>query len=334
VLLLDSTLAVVKSVVDSSLFTPGRRPTELATVVRYLADSILVVDFNASAFLVVDPQGALVRAIAAPKSGDMTYLVPSWSGLRSDSRGRLIYRAAFPREPSARGTVRLIAVDTFPIVRADFETRIVDTLAVVKVGNGQIGTMTAMEGSRLITRTTQHPLPTTDSWVALPDGTIAVVRGSDFHIDWIGTDGSKVSSPKLPFDWRRITDDEKIRIIDSLKQAEAGLRALRDSLERAGSLVYPPGLPRLLKEFVSPAELPDYYPPVRDGITQVDPDGNVWILPTTSASARGGLLYDVVNRSGTHFRVQLPPACALNGLGYHSVVYLLCGGRLERRRIE
>lgn len=334
VVLLDSTLNVVRTAVDSSSFTPGRRPSLAAVALPYLADSLLVVDFNASGFLVVDPQGTIVRAIAAPKSSDLTYFMPHWSGLRSDSRGRLIYRAAFPRGPSPTGSVRTIAVDTFPIVRADFATRTVDTLAVVKVGNGEIGTITRMEEGRLVTRSTKHPLPTTDSWVALPDGTIAIVRGTDFHVDWVGADGSKNGSPKLPFDWRRITDDDKVRIIDSLAKAEAKMRTLRDSLERTGALVRPPGLPALMTEFVLPHELPDYYPPVRDGITQADPDGNVWILPNTSASARGGLLYDVVNRRGDHFRVQLPAMCSLNGLGRSGVVYLICSGRLERRQIQ
>jgi hypothetical protein len=333
VLLLDSTLALVRVVADSSSFTPGRRPLQNVTAIPHVADSLLVVDFNATGFLLVDPQGNIVRPVAAPKSGDVNYFTPFWSGLRSDSRGQLIYRAAFPRAPTpaARATA---PVDTFPIVRANFETRLVDTLAVVRVSNGEIGTTMRMEGSRLTARTTRQPLPTTDSWVALPDGAVAIVRGSDYHVDWINTDGSKTSTPKLSFDWRRITEEEKLHIIDSLTKVEAKLRILRDSLIGTGALVYPPGVPAVLTEFVSPKELPDYYPPVRDGMTQADPDGNVWILPNTSLSARGGLLYDVVNRNGDHFRVQLPPGCALSGLGAHGNVFLICNGsRLERRRI-
>ena len=39
---------------------------------------------------------------------------------------------------------------------------------------------------------------------------------------------------------------------------------------------------------------------------KLDFDGNLWIPPTTTRDARGGLLYDVVNRKGEVIeRVQL-----------------------------
>ena len=34
------------------------------------------------------------------------------------------------------------------------------------------------------------------------DGSVAILRGRDYHIDWINADGSRVSSPKMPFDWK------------------------------------------------------------------------------------------------------------------------------------
>jgi hypothetical protein len=87
---------------------------------------------------------------------------------------------------------------------------------------------------------------------------------------------------------------------------------------------------------VPAAELPDYYPPIRDPNLRADVNGNLWILPSTSTGAQGGgLLYDVVNRNGDVFeRVQLPSGCALAALAPRDVVYLVCGNvRLEKRRI-
>lgn len=56
------------------------------------------------------------------------------------------------------------------------------------------------------------------------------------------------------------------------------------------------------------AEWPDYYPPIRMGTVKSDADGNVWLLPTTSVLSDGGLVYDVVNRTGeTIERVKFPP---------------------------
>jgi hypothetical protein len=165
-----------------------------------------------------------------------------------------------------------------------------------------------------------------------PDGTIAIVRASDYHVDWMPMNSPRTSSAKMPFDWRRITDDEKVRILDSLNAMQAQSRATQDSFRvaRGGR-----GGSTSMTDYAPPKEMPDYYPPVRDGTIRVDPEGNLWILPSTSSSAQGGLLYDVVNRKGEIFeRVQLPGGCSLNGLGAKGVVYLACGSRrLERRRV-
>ena len=58
-----------------------------------------------------------------------------------------------------------------------------------------------------------------------------------------------------------------------------------------------------------------------------DCDGNVWILPTTSAQSLGGeLVYDVVNpKQGLVRRVRLPLGRSIAGFGKRGVVYLQAG---------
>jgi hypothetical protein len=231
------------------------------------------------------------------------------------------------------------APDTFPVIRASFETRTADTIAIVSMPTGSIPSATIVEG-RITMTTVRQPLPVTDVWVALRDGTLAIVRGADYHIDWVSPEGVRSSSPKMPFDWRRISDDEKAKIIDSVTRVNAPLNARADTLaSRAGAST-------IIQRYgvVPPEKFPDYYPPVRDGGIGVDSEDNIWILPRTSAGARGGLLYDIVNRKGEVFeRVQLPPDCALAGFAPGRVVYLLCtppgpasrmpSTTLERRRV-
>ena len=48
--------------------------------------------------------------------------------------------------------------------------------------------------------------------MALPDGSVAILRGSDYNIEWINADGTRVSTPKMPFDWKRLSDDDKAAI--------------------------------------------------------------------------------------------------------------------------
>jgi hypothetical protein len=80
----------------------------------------------------------------------------------------------------------------------------------------------------------------------------------------------------------------------------------------------------------------DYVPPIRGFSARADADNHVWILPTTTLSARGGgLLYDVVNRQGEVFeRVQLPPDRVIAGFGPGGAVYLMYGDRSTGYTLE
>ena len=124
-----------------------------------------------------------------------------------------------------------------------------------------------------------NPLPQGDDWALLADGTIAVVRVLDYHIDFYAPDGTKSSSPKLPFDWKRITEQEKTKLVDSLKVTakEASDRAMAQANAGGGG-----GRFRMQFEPVAADRLPDYVPPIRPGTSMADQDGNVWLLPMTS----------------------------------------------------
>jgi hypothetical protein len=334
VLLFDSTLQSFKRVADSSSLTAGRTPPFQIPIVPYTRDSTLIVDRNASSFLLVDPNGVIVGAIAAPRAIDIEHFgVVSSSRGYVDERGRLIYRGGFPRTdlPVPRSGVPLLQRDSFPIVRADFATRTVDTLGIVRIPDARVSGSTTDANGRIVRHTTYKPLPAIDAWAALPDGSIAVIRGTDYHIDWTAATGTKTSTPKMPFDWRKLSDEDKTRIVDSVTAIESERARELDSLMRRSVPSYAGETFSVAK----PSELPDYYPPVRENGVLADLVGNVWVLPTTSLSARGGPLYDVVNRGGQIFeRVQMPPGCALGAVAQRDVVFLVCDGtRLERRRI-
>jgi hypothetical protein len=188
---------------------------------------------------------------------------------------------------------------------------------------------------------TQHwvldPMAVGDEWAMLSDGTIAIVRSQDYHIDWVDPDGTRRSTPKMPFDWKRLTDAEKQAKLDSLQPALDTARASNPPETRQG----PVGPFKLSREFepLSRGKLPDYEPPIGPGSVRADLDGNLWIVPRTSAAAKGGLLYDVVNRKGEIVeRVQFPKGVALVGFGPGGVVYLNRvegnAGFLERAKIR
>ena len=329
-LVFDSTLTSFTIAADSAGTngSPYPRSVLRSPMLAYPGDSALMVDFDAHTLLLIGPDGKTARAMAAPRSDDLIKLLSGTTG--TDAQGRLFYRgdgrpSAKPGDPPDASTR-----DTIAVLRADFDTRKVDTIALFGAprfaGNPLA---TDVNGKRSATLRV-NPIPAvSDEWAVMTDGTIAIVREHDYHVDWIANDGKLSSTPKLPLAWRRLTDDDKRARIDSAKK-------VIDSLASIGK---PYGLFRVVSRlpdgsvkrdsiiptitYASLADITDYVPPIRAGAAQADADNHLWILPTTSAQPGAGLLYDVVNRKGELFeRVRLPIDCVLTGFGKGGMLYL------------
>ena len=204
--------------------------------------------------------------------------------------------------------------DSAPLVRSRLGSLGVDTIATLRIPVDQY---LRQPDSKTVRARID---PQTDDWAVLPDGTIAIVRGHDYHVDWIAPDGSVRATPKMPIVWRRLTDSEK--------------QTVADSMSRAWTALQRPGY----RAEVLPSDLPEYFPAFRRGSVYAGPDGSLWILPLASAERRAGLVFDVVNRDGAVYqRVSLPVGCDLAGFGRAGALYLRCiaadAVRLERARV-
>ena len=177
--------------------------------------------------------------------------------------------------PGGRGFNPQNQPDSVPIVRVNFDTRKADTVTYVKVPKNETAMTRGEDGSMRFT-TKINPLPQADDWALLSDGTIAVVRVLDFHVDYYTVDGKHEASPRLPFDWKRISDEDKTKMVDSLKIIA---KQAQDRMAQSGG---GNNQFRMNIEVTSPEKLPDYYPPVRAGASLADFEGNLWILPSTS----------------------------------------------------
>lgn len=329
----DSTLLHFTVVSDSGSGT-GSMAIRTTGLIPYFADSTLLPDFNAGALIVLDGSGKQVRSMALPHAQDLTYLaIPASVGRPGfDRKGRLIYRGVlFPKlrmAPTPGGNQKSpmasATADSSPILRADFDSRTVDTLAWVLTPQ-QMGRM-SMEmkdnpagGPPSITmRMLINPFQLSDAWAVLTDGTIAIVRVHDYHIDWVDPDGSRRSSPKMPVDWRRYTDSERTRVVDSvLKATDELIKSMQKG--GAGNM----GQLKVDLGVVPDSEFPTYWPPVQPGAVLSDLEQNLWILPMTSTNAANGFTYDVINREGGLFeRVQLPTGYVLAGFGPRRTAYM------------
>lgn len=329
----DSTLLKFTIVADSGQGT-GVLPIRTTGLIPYPGDTTLLPDFGANALQVLDATGKTVRSMAPPHAADLLYLgLPAAFGRPGlDPKGRLIYRSQlrpnFRPTPTPSGSQKMemtpINADSAPILRGDFDTRAVDTLAWMKTpSQGRMG-MEMKEnlagGAPSITmRMMVNPFQMSDEWSVLSDGTIAIVRVQDYHIDWVDPDGARRSSPKMQIDWRRYTDAEKTQRVDSIKKlADQQIKSALSAQSGAGA-------PQMKMDvsIVPDSEFPNFWPPIEPGSVLADLDAHLWILPTTSTNAAAGFTYDVVNRNGDVFeRVQLPKGHVLVGFGAHNIVYL------------
>src|SRR5690349_6947242 len=81
------------------------------------------------------------------------------------------------------------------------------------------------DNGRIMMTSEINPLPVVDEWAMTPDGAVALVRGRDYHIDWVNPDGSRTASAKIPFEWQRLSDEDKAAFIDSVKAAREKMGA-------------------------------------------------------------------------------------------------------------
>jgi len=231
VLMFDSSLANVTVVADTTSATANAYGVRPGGLIAFRGDSTLFVDPASLSMLLIDPNGKITRVMSAPRAQDVGFLVGGPFGNPGfDPSGRLVYRAppnfaALGPRPGANGIPQIPAPpESAAIVRFDLATRKVDTATFFKTPKFSLNIVRSPNGGINITSIT-NPLPQGDDWALLPDGTIALVRTKDFHVDWLSPQGTITSSPKIPFNWERLTDEGKVAFIDSAKVAIEKARA-------------------------------------------------------------------------------------------------------------
>ena len=349
VLLFDPPLGTAKVVIDTVGGTepdaPFKVPQPSAVLIRYFGDSTLYPFRLSQSLLVLDEKGKVARVMSLPRQSDIaTVGAGGEAGTPGiDSKGRLVYHGVYRPRPPVIDSARPwqppipVQVDSSPIVRADFDTRKIDTLAALKLNLGApFKNLEVDDKGNVIMHMYVNLSGVDDQWAYLSDGTIAVLSVHDYHIEWTDPDGTHRSSPKMPFDWRRLTDVDKQRMMDSVRPM---LEERNNVTPRTMNTPMGPRTARQRFEFLPPERFGDYEQPVQTGAVKADLDAHLWILPRTSLGAKGGLLYDVINRKGDiEYRVQFPPGYALAGFGTGGVLYVVrVDGRkaiLERTSVK
>lgn len=359
--LLNPSLASPTLVADSTSGGANSYGVRPGGIVPYFADSTLFVDPAGLSMFVIDPAGKIARVASVPRSQDAMYIGTNLLGTPAiDSHGRLVYRGSVARimaAPPAAGKMPMIPEppDSAPLVRVDLATRKLDTAAFFKIPKVKMNVQQTDNGISVTAE--QNPMPTVDDWAVLADGSIAIVRGQDYHVDIVHPDGTTTTGAKIPYDWQRLTDDDKVAVIDSAKaafdRARSRIASGGDASGRGGGrgdgvvvmsirggegggvrVGDAGGLPPVT--FISPSELPDYRPAFGANAARADLDGNLWVRTTaTRPGSAAGPIYDVINSQGELVdRVQVPAGRQIVGFGKGGIVYMVAldasGGWLER----
>ena len=226
-LLVDTTLRIVRVVLDSVSETENTYGTRGGALIPYRGDSTLFIDPVSLALLIIDPSGAIARVRSVPRVQDVGAYASPGSSMRAgtDARGRLLYRISARPAPPTRAPPR--GVPYFPqepdsafIVGIDIDTRKLDTVGSLRTPKSDF-TVRLQPGGGFDFIQSINPLPSTDEWAVLSDGSVAFVRGIDYRIDYLNPDGTWTSSPKVPYDWQRVGEADKKRIVDSLRTAQS-----------------------------------------------------------------------------------------------------------------
>jgi hypothetical protein len=360
VLLFDSTLALRAVVADSTMSEAnyGTRPGGL---IAYRGDSTLFVDPASLSMLVIDPVGKIARVMASPRPDDVPFLVGGPLGNPGfDAQGRLVYRTLnrnFGGRPQPGQPFTIPPQpDTAPLIRFDLAKRQLDTVAFIKVQKLRMNVLQTERGMSMTN--TIDPIPVVDDWAVLPDGGVALVRGRDYHVDFIDADGTHRSGAKIAFDWQRLSDEDKTAIIDSVRKVREEQRAnpgaagggagaaasAAAAITGAGggavtisTTVDGPGGPRTVVGggpppgamqlpplvFVAPSEMTDYRPAFASGATRADAEGRLWVRTVPTKPLVGGAEYDVIDGQGKLVdRVAIPKGTTIIGFGAGGIVYL------------
>jgi hypothetical protein len=322
VLMLDSMLKLVSVVADTTSATQKAYGVNGGGLLAYRGDSTLFVDPASYSMLVIDPDGKVIRVIAAPRPQDAAALMGGARGGNAgfDAHGRLVYsnhiNIVHTVPQPGQDPVPPQAVDSAPIVRFDLKTRKPDTVAFMKVQATRlvyVHTDAGMQISPVI-----DPVQTVDDWDLLPDGTIAILR-ADYHVDFIDADGRRRSGPRIPFDWQRLTDSAKSALIDSVRARSQRVpgRGAPGAASSAGRRAPAP------VRVVAPSELPDYMPAFAAGAVHADPEGRLWVRTTSQDTTVQGPEYDVIDNTGKLVdRVAVPSGTTIIGFGAGEIVYL------------
>lgn len=204
-----------------------------------------------------------------------------------DSTGRTVEVFASKAGYVAPGTSPVLIIqyaESLVLVRRSREGSARDTIATLAGGYFGVADVERTVRGQRLRYFLQHPIAAADQAVAFPDGWVAVVHGSPYHVQWILPDGSRRRGPPREYRRVRLTTAERQFAIDR-RQGPLHQGVFR-----------PEDWPRW----------PDFLPPFTNGAVLGTGDGHVLVRREMSR-ADTVQIYDEFDRSGQLVREIVTP---------------------------
>ncbi|HKS07082.1 MAG TPA: hypothetical protein VJR92_12295 [Gemmatimonadaceae bacterium] len=146
-----------------------------------------------------------------------------------------------------------------------------------------------------------------DAWTAFPDGRVAIIRGTNYTIEFILPDGKRTAPIAIPYERIKLTEaDHAIELAAFRKVVSDAMGMIKKTL--------PPNF-KLELEITPPASWPAEYPPIGLIVAYPAPSGHVWVrrsMPSRLDSEH----WDVIDRTGKlTARWKLPSKTTLLAVG-------------------
>jgi hypothetical protein len=185
--------------------------------------------------------------------------------------------------------------DSAAIMRITRGTPGIDTVAMFKL-QGRTQTRSGDANNQNV-QISPVPLSPEDAWGVAADGSVAVARSVDYHVEWISPDGSMTRGTAISFDAVRIGTAEKEEYLTTQSRNGGGIQvaatinngAIEMNFSRGGG-----GNRREIDQY----EWPDRKPPFYSGRLNIDVEDRVWVQRHVDAGEPS--TYDIFDRRGEH----------------------------------
>jgi hypothetical protein len=282
-------------------------------------DSTLMVDLGRLRFTVVAPDGSFAGGTSMSSTdarGAPTVMHPH----AVDAFGGVYYWGNRTGDDAVP--------DSVAVVRFDRETMLHDTMAMVWLpelpSSGQ-------GGGR---RPARYMLRPADDWVVRADGALALIRANGYSVEWVHTDGTRVSGPVHPVQQYPVGQPEKEAEMESFAE-NAFVTMVTTGGDGGSTVSMRRGLPSggggpSVDDFLWSEVLPIF----GSGYSLVSPRGEVWVQRRALVGETS--VVDIFDDTGVHVaEVSVPPSRKVVGLGSAGdIAYLVRRDEVGLRWVE